>query len=157
MRDSLKKLYEYVTAPIYNRLSRDVTLKIQDLLVGGMANQELTMTKLLDDMAGFHLELELLKKRLEKNSNPQLVDESDETILKLINKADSNLNLIKLANEHQIATSELFDWKSKYYGMTLNVFKRVRKLELENLRLEQENNLLRTKLPAETGTSQSGT
>jgi putative transposase len=152
MRASLKKLYEFIAAPIYNRLSRDVTLKMQDLLVGNMADQEVMLTKLLDDMAGFHLELEHLKEALEKNTHSSLTSESDETIVKLINKADSNLSLIKLANEHQIPTAELFEWKSKYGGMTLAVLKRVRKLEFENQRLVQENFAMRTK----TGLSQNG-
>jgi putative transposase len=153
MRDNLKKLYEFIAAPIYNRLSRDLTLKTQSLLVGSMANQELMLTKLLDDMAGFHLELEHLKASLEKGSHASLTNENDEMIVKLLNKADTNLSLIKLANDHQIPTSELFEWKSKYGGMTLAVLKRVRKLESENSRLEQENLVMR----AQTGLSQSGT
>jgi regulator of replication initiation timing len=138
LREFLKRAYEYIAEPLYVRLSRDVTIHTQVALASNLEYQEQSIRKLLDEMARFHLELERLKHRTDEQLL-EMPEGRDEQAMEKI----SYLSLVKLADEQQIPLSELFEWQSRYGGMSPQVMRKVRRLENENHQLKQENQLMK--------------
>jgi regulator of replication initiation timing len=146
LREFLKRAYEYVAGPLYVRLSRDVTIHTQTALASNLEYQEQSIRKLLDEMARFHLELERLKNRTDQQVLDMPEGRNEETMEKVLMRTDSHLAMVKLANEQQISLPELFEWKSRYGGMSAQVMRKVRRLERENRLLQEENQLMKSTL-----------
>jgi regulator of replication initiation timing len=143
LREFLKRAYEYIAEPLYVRLSRDVTIHTQVALASNLEYQEQSIRKLLDEMARFHLELERLKHRTDEQLLEMPEGRDEQAMEKILVKTSSYLSLVKLADEQQIPLSELFEWQSRYGGMSPQVMRKVRRLENENHQLKQENQLMK--------------
>jgi hypothetical protein len=155
LRAFLKKIYEYIAEPLYVRLSRDVTIHTQSALSANLLYQEKAICKLLDEMAHFHLELERLKERREDEIPELPFGRNEDQMEKVLNKIDSHLALVQQANELQIPLTDLFEWQSKYGGMSAQVIRKVRRLEHQNQLLLNENTLMKQSLTKSALTNDS--
>ena len=58
-------------------------------------------------------------------------------ILCILKERESGLSVTELCRKHGISEQTFHNWKKKYSGMTLDELKRLKELELENVRLKR--------------------
>lgn len=164
MKEFLRRLYTALTAPLYRRLLRDLTIQVQDAHATTLDFHENITARLLDELVCVRLEMARALEKLEeakalepnnysvslnrksatKRSTSELVLEkisdkiSDDEIHRIVNEISSHMRIVELACDTQVPMSEILDWRSKYTGLTVNGVRKMRRIEQENEYLKQE-------------------
>ena len=63
---------------------------------------------------------------------------SEEQIIAILKQAEGGLPVAELLRQHGIAEGTFYRWRSKYGGLELSEAKRLRELELENGKLNKD-------------------
>lgn len=170
MKDFLKHAYRALTAPLYRRLLRDLTIQVQEAHATTLDFHENITARLLDELVCVRLEMARAMEKLEEAKASVLSEKtvgvagnrqallgaatqnlekisdkiSDDEIHRIVNEISSHMRIVELACDTQIPMSEILDWRSKYTGLTVNAVRKMRRIEQENENLKQE--LARMKL-----------
>lgn len=62
---------------------------------------------------------------------------TENQILLILKELESGISVIDLSRKHGVSSATLYNWRSKYAGMTESELKRLRQLEEENKRLKR--------------------
>jgi putative transposase len=62
---------------------------------------------------------------------------TENQILLILKELESGISVIDLSRKHGVSNATLYNWRSKYAGMTESELKRLRQLEEENKRLKR--------------------
>ena len=62
---------------------------------------------------------------------------SEEQIIRILQEAEAGTKVKELCRKHGISDATYYNWKSKYWGMTVSDAKKLRVLEDENRRLKR--------------------
>jgi putative transposase len=62
---------------------------------------------------------------------------SEKQVLEIVREAESGIAVADLSRKHGISNATIYNWRSKYAGMTESELKRLRQLEEENHRLKR--------------------
>ena len=62
---------------------------------------------------------------------------SESEMVKAVQELENGINAETVARNHGISKATLYNWKSKYSGMTVSQIRRLKELEEENRKLKQ--------------------
>ena len=62
---------------------------------------------------------------------------TENQILQVLKELESGISAIDLSRKHGISNATIYNWRSKYTGMTESELKRLRQLDEENKRLKR--------------------
>lgn len=171
MKSLLIKLYDMVTAPLYRRLARDLTVQLQGISRSYIDYHERISGKIIDELVRVNLKLEkhqvsaLVREEFERQhdghvSGPPYVqkpDYTDEEIFNILQTVRASGDLIEVCQEKKIPLAQFIHWQSKNLGLEPEAMQRYRLLEETNLEMQrlvtdlaQENRRLRQLLDEST-------
>lgn len=58
-------------------------------------------------------------------------------MVKAVQQLESGIDAAAVAREHDVSKATLYNWKSRYSGMSISQVRRLKELEDENRRLKQ--------------------
>lgn len=58
-------------------------------------------------------------------------------MVKAVQQLESGIDAAAVAREHEVSKATLYNWKSRYSGMSISQVRRLKELEDENRRLKQ--------------------
>lgn len=61
---------------------------------------------------------------------------TEEQIIRILQEAESGMKVMDLCRKHGISDATYYNWKAKYWGMTVSDAKKLKVLEDENRRLK---------------------
>lgn len=139
LKGLIRKLYRYLTEPIYARLSRDLTLQVQSALSVNLEYQEKIASRIVDELTAIQIEKAAGPNAPQNELHAVSVVETmtDEEIKVIVNQMSTHVRIIEVACENQISVRELMEMRARYAGMGTAAIRKVRLLEKENLRLKQ--------------------
>ena len=62
---------------------------------------------------------------------------TDQQIIAILKQHESGVSVADLCREHGIGNSTFYKWRAKYGGMDAALMKRMKDLEIENIRLKR--------------------
>ncbi len=62
---------------------------------------------------------------------------SEEKIIRVLKEAEAGIGVTEICRKYGISDATYYNWKAKYWGMSISEMKRLRQLEDENRRLKQ--------------------
>ena len=62
---------------------------------------------------------------------------TEEQIIAVLKEAEAGAKVADLCRKYGMSDATYYNWKAKYFGMTVNDLKRLKALEAENRRLKQ--------------------
>jgi len=62
---------------------------------------------------------------------------TERQILQILRELEGGVSVVDLSRQHGISTATMYNWRTKYAGMTESNLKRLKKLEEENFQLKQ--------------------
>lgn len=62
---------------------------------------------------------------------------TESQIIGILREQEQGLKVADICRKHGISDATFYNWKSKYAGMTVDEFKRLKELEQENARLKK--------------------
>jgi putative transposase len=61
---------------------------------------------------------------------------TEEQIIRILQEAEAGMKVMDLCRKHGISDATYYNWKAKYWGMTVSDAKKLKVLEDENRRLK---------------------
>ncbi len=138
------KLYDLITAPLYRRLARDLTLQLQEISKSYLDQHEMLTAKMLDELLRLNIRLEQSEttriarhKALEQLEEPlrEPHELAPEQIFDLIKESARSLDVVEVCSRHNIPLTMFYELESKYRGLDPSHIRRVKLLEETNLEL----------------------
>src|SRR5674476_1417146 len=62
---------------------------------------------------------------------------TESQIISILSKQEKGISVADICREHGISNATFFNWKGKYGGMSPNQLRRLKELEIENVRLKR--------------------
>lgn len=62
---------------------------------------------------------------------------TESEMVKAVQQLESGIDAAAVAREHDVSKATLYNWKSRYSGMSISQVRRLKELEDENRRLKQ--------------------
>lgn len=146
MKQLLIKLYDLVTAPLYRRLARDLTLQLQEISRSYIDQHEMLTAKMLDELLRLNLKLERVELGRIASSNAlkqleePLKEEKNltpEQIFDLIKDSAKSLDIVEVCMRHNIPLATYYEIEAKFRGLDPSHIRRVKLLEETNLELRR--------------------
>ena len=139
MKSFIMRIYNRITRPIYARVMHDARIEVQQAFAENLEQQEKFAAKILDELILTRLELEKLSKANEAPPVDITVSDTvtDEEISLIVNQMTSHMRIVELACEHGLPIQQLVKWREKYGGMSPQLVRKTRWMEVENERLKQ--------------------
>jgi hypothetical protein len=146
MKQLFIKLYDLITAPLYRRLARDLTLQLQEISQSYIDQHEMLTAKMLDELLRLNIRVEQTelgqlakqeaKRQLEEPVEPAN-ELSEETIFDLINQAAKSLDVVDVCTRNNIPLAVFYELEGKYRGLDPAHIRRVKLLEATNIELRR--------------------
>jgi len=150
MKQLLIKLYEWLTAGMYRRLARDMTLQLQDVSRAYIDQHEMLTAKLVDEIVRLNLRIEQVESALyarnfenlacanqgeeEENSPGKMTEEE---IYEILKDASSTLDVVTFCAKRDIPIQTYYELDAKYRGFDPHSLRRMRVMEETNLELRR--------------------
>lgn len=146
MRALLRAIYRFLTAPLYRRLSHEMSVKLQAQTDAQLQFQERFIHRVLDDLVVLSIQIEeqnrLLQSIFPDCELSRLPEETldasgltDEQIVQLVNEVRTAKEFTELADAWDISPLLAAKLKARLHGMSMQNIGLVRSLERENARL----------------------
>jgi hypothetical protein len=144
MKNILIKLYDLLTAPIYRRLARDLTVQLQEISQSYIDQHERLTAKIVDELVRLNIRVgeaegrqiakDLAFEQLEAPiCEPEAM--SAEQIWELMNEASRSIDVVEICAKHKIPLSLFFELESKYRSLETPAIRRMKLLEDTNIEL----------------------
>lgn len=144
MRNVFIQLYDWVTAPLYRRLARDLTLQLQEISKSYLDQHEMLTAKMLDELLRLNVRIETAEihrmareralRGLEEEP-PQESNLSAEEIFDLMKESAKSLDVVELCAKRNVPLNVFYDVDARYRGMNPDHIRKVRILEETNVEL----------------------
>lgn len=154
MRNFLISIYDFVTAPIYRRLLRDVTVQLQDISAAYIDQHERLTAKMVQEYVRLLLRIERLEDQYEGR---QRVDElaaeqgtflgmQPEEIRELLESARSSFDLVEICTKKNVPLHKFFELQANCHGMDRLAIRKMNALEQSNVELQRMTAMLLAEL-----------
>jgi putative transposase len=146
MKSFLIRLYELVTAPLYRRLARDLTLQLQTVSKEFVDHQEHLATRFIDELVQLNLRIDSLEaarsaklqavtpERMDSDGTISNLEEQE--IHEILLELKSSGDLVATCHKRNLPLSTVMEWQTKYGGLDVTSMRRVRLLEEANFELQ---------------------
>jgi hypothetical protein len=144
MRDLFIRLYDFITAPLYRRLARDLTLQLQEISSSYVDQHERLTAKLLDEILRLHMRLDDNEANTYAQRMSQLPTGHDLTIGAQLSAEDvheflievgKSTDLVETCKKYDIPLSTYMQLEAKYRGHDPGAIRRLRLVEATNFEL----------------------
>jgi hypothetical protein len=161
LMELIRRLYHFITAPLYNKLLREVKAGMQSQIEAQIEYQTTTIGHIVDELTVINLQLEAYAqspselhkylKELEKMEDKL----SPETIHAVVSGLSKPSGLPQVMSAHGVSALAAIQMETKYHGMNVNAIRRVRQMAKENESLQNELERIR-EFAGETSKTGSG-
>lgn len=144
MKSLFIKLYDWITAPLYRRLARDLTLQLQEISKSYLEQHEMLTAKMLDELLRLNVRIEraevhrLARERALRGLEEEPPKESEysaEEIFDLMKESANSLDVVELCAKRNVPLNVFYDLDARYRGMNPDHIRKVRLLEETNVEL----------------------
>lgn len=151
MRNILRRIYEWFTRPLYQRLIRDITLELQRQQLAVTELHENCFKIVLDELMAVTTQLEMHKSNLEAAGlltadSTCLLSEASLTQLQIAQivqeSFDKDRTFDEIAKAYDISPGTVAVLQAKYFGLDYSAIGRMRAVLEQNESLKRENLLL---------------
>ncbi len=146
MKQLFVKIYDLITAPLYRRLARDLTLQLQEISRSYIEQHEMLTAKMLDELLRLNLKIEHMEiGRIGRNNAMKQLDEpisqenslTPEQVYSLMKDAQTSLDVVNVCMRNNIPLASFYEIEAKYRGLEPTYIRRVKLLEETNLELRK--------------------
>jgi hypothetical protein len=140
----IRRVYHFITAPLYNKLLREVKASMHSQIEAQMELQTTMIQRIVDELVVINLQLEDYAQspselqsyltRLEKGED----ELSPSTIHSVVSGMSKPGGLLSVMDEHGMSALAAVRLDTKYHGMNAGAITRVRQMAKENESLQKE-------------------
>lgn len=142
-------IFELITAPVYRRLARDLTVQLQDISRSYIDYQERIATKFIDELIWINIRLDKLEAAIkagnlpleelpEQNGNGSQPGEySEQDIYEVMKDIQTSLDVVEVCQKRKVPIATFIAWQSKFNGMSASAMQKMRMLEDTNFELQR--------------------
>jgi hypothetical protein len=164
MRSLFTDLYEFLTAPLYRKVYRDISMQLQQINSINIDNHERTTRKIVDELLSLNLLIEQhIPQGAIEPSSDFVKGLSNSEIDEIIKDIDDSVGAVEICQKHKLPMKVVLELKGNFSGMSTGAIRRARELEKACESLCQKVDLLakenreRTDTPGNASVSPAST
>lgn len=144
MKQILIRIFDFLTAPIYRRLARDLTVQLQEISQSYIDQHERLTAKIVDELLRINIRIDHIEARqVAKDTAMRQLEEtvatphtlSAEQIWEVLRETSRSIDVVEICAKHNIPLGTFFELESKYRTLEPPDIRRMKLLEDTNTEL----------------------
>jgi len=131
MSSLFTSFYDSLTAPLYRKLYRDMSLQVQEINKFNLEHYERTTRKIVDELLRLNLLIEQHLPTAIEPSSEIVKGLSNSEIEEIVKDIDDSVGAVEICQKHKLPMRVVLELKGKFSGMNTGAIRRARELEQE--------------------------